>query len=140
MHAKGQDIVATANSLLGVKYRHQGRNLAGLDCVGVPIYIGAALGIKEWDTTSYSSRPNIKEFLRLIRDTGSTEVPLAQMANGDMLQMNYHGWPVHVGIYEKDEKGNEYIIHAFARHRCVTRDPLTVEQKAKIKSVWRFPE
>lgn len=140
MHARSDNIIAAANELVGVRYRHQGRTLHGIDCVGVPIYIAAKLGIKEWDTTAYGPRPNVREFDRLIMDTGAKLLPFAEMSSGDMLRMNYQGWPVHIGIYEVDSKGQEWIIHAYASHKMVTRDSLTDHMKQFIQSVWRFPE
>lgn len=140
MHKKANEIVLLANSLVGVRYCHQGRTLNGFDCVGVPIYIAAMLGIPFADVKAYSRRPVIPQFNKWVRDTGSTVIGFKDRAHGDMLRMNYDGWPVHVGILEIDRMGRGWIIHAYAQHRKVSRDPLTQTQLKNISGVLRFPE
>jgi len=108
--------------------------------VGVPIYIARELGIKTWDTVSYSQRPNVPEFMRLLRDSGSTLVPFKEVAHGDMLRMMSSRQPVHIGIYEMTPSGQAYVIHAFQPFKKVVRSPLTPQEWQKIQSVWRFPD
>lgn len=140
MHKKANDIVYAATGLVGVPYRHQGRNQAGLDCAGVMIVVSHMLGLTDRDTTSYSRRPNVKEFTAFMIEVGCKQLPMAQLAHGDILRINTAGWPVHLGVYEIDDRGEEWYIHAFARHKKVTRDPLTADVKRSINSVWRFPD
>lgn len=140
MHSKANDIVLIAQGLVGVRYRHQGRNEAGLDCAGLIIVVAHLLGLTDKDTTSYSRRPNAPEFTAFMLETGCTQLPYGKHENGDILRMNTAGWPVHIAIYEIDERGQEWYIHAFLPHKKVTRDPLTKAVKDAISSVWRFPE
>jgi hypothetical protein len=99
------------------------------------------MGISEWDTTNYGPRPALHEFNRLIRMTGVTKVPFAQMAHGDMIQVSWERTdPVHVGILEVDDRGQEWLIHAFKMHRKVTRDPVTQKMRDGFVTVWRFPD
>jgi len=141
MHHLANEIVASAHTLIGVRFLHHGRDMRGIDCVGVPIYIAKDVGIKEWDTIDYGPRPNMNEFERLIRATGSKPVRYLDVAHGDMLRMMSAGrFPVHIGIYEKMPNGQEYVIHAFAPFKKVVRSPLTPVEWKKVHSVWRFPE
>jgi cell wall-associated NlpC family hydrolase len=140
VHKKANDIVYVANGLVGVRYRKQGRNQFGLDCAGLVIVIAHLLDITDKDTTAYSDRPNVQEFTKFMLDTGCRQLPYGRHEHGDILRLNSQGWPVHLGVYEIDERGDEWYIHAYAPHRKVTRDPLTPEVKKKISSVWRFPE
>lgn len=140
MHTKANELVETAKSLVGTRYRHQGRNEAGLDCAGLMIVTGQRCGLSNFDTTSYSNRPNAVEFTREMMRAECKQIPLAELSHGDLLRINTAGWPVHIAIYEVDEQGQEWYIHAFLSHRKVTRDPLTDMVKKSISSVWRFPE
>ncbi len=140
MHKQANDIVYVANGLVGVPYRHQGRNSAGLDCAGLVIVIAHLLDITDKDTKAYSRRPNAAEFTRFMLETGCKQLPYGRHEHSDILRLNSQGWPVHLGVYEIDERGNEWYIHAYALHRKVTRDPLTADIKRSINSVWRFPE
>ncbi len=140
MHTRSDEIVACAHTLIGVRFLHRGRDLRGIDCVGVPIYIAKELGIKEWDALSYSNRPNTPEFVKLLRESGATPVPFLEVAHGDMLRMLSFRFPVHVGIYEIMPNGAEYVIHAYEPFKKVVRSRLTPKEWEKVHSVWRFPE
>jgi len=139
MHSRANDIVYAANGLVDVPYRHQGRNSAGLDCAGVVIVTAQLLGLTDKDTKAYSRRPNVAEFTTFMLDTGCKQLPYGAQEHGDILRLNSEGWPVHIGVYEIDDQGEEWYIHALARHKKVTRDPLTDDIKRSINSVWRFP-
>lgn len=140
MHAKANDIVYVANALVGVRYRKQGRNDVGLDCAGLVIVTAHMLDLTDKDTTAYSDRPNVPEFTAFMLATGCRQRPYKDLEHGDIIRLNSAGWPVHLGIYEIDDRGKAWYIHAYAPHRMVTRDPITPEVVAKISSVWRFPE
>ena len=140
MHAKANDIVTVANGLVGVRYRHQGRTQNGLDCAGYIIIVAQLNNISKFDTTNYSNRPNATEFTREMIRAGCTQLPLAKLEHGDLLRLNTEGWPVHIAIYEIDDKGREWYLHAYLPHKKVSRDPVTADIRARISSVWRFPE
>ena len=140
MHDRANEIVDTANSLVGVRYRNQGRSRVGLDCAGLVIYVAKLCGISNFDTTSYSTRPDAHEFTMAMVRAKCTQIPYTKLRHGDMLRLNSEGWPVHIGIYEVDENQREWYIHAYLPHKKVSRDPVTLEVRAKISSTWRFPE
>lgn len=140
-HAKADDIVTVANELVGTKYRHQGRSVGGIDCVGVPIYIAHRLGLSSWDTKDYSPRPALREFNRLIIKTGATRIPMTELSHGDMVQISWEGTaPVHVGIIEVDERSRMWLIHAFLLHRKVSRDAVSPKLEQSFVAAWRLPE
>ena len=140
MHHRANEIVECAHTLIGVRFKHQGRALRGIDCVGVPIYIAKTLGIREWNSIAYPTRPNMEMFERLIRESGATKVPFKEMAHGDMLRMLSYRYPVHIGIYEVMPDGKKWVIHAYQPFKKVVRSPLNDTLLAKVHSVWRFPE
>ena len=141
MHAKADDIVRVANTLVGMKYRHQGRGQGSIDCVGVPIYIAHELGLSTWDTTDYGPRPVLHKFNKLIVKTGATRIPMKDLTHGDMVQISWEGAaPVHVGIIEIDERGQTWVIHAFMLHRQVTREQVDAKMQRSFVAAWRLPE
>lgn len=140
MHHRANEIVECARTLIGVEFKHQGRDQRGIDCVGVPIYIANTLSIKSWNTIAYPARPNMVLFEKLIRESGAKKVPFKDKAHGDMLRMLSYRYPVHIGIYEVDPKGHEYVIHAYQPFKKVLRTRLTKEEWRKVQEVWRFPE
>lgn len=140
MHHRANEIVECAKTLIGVRFKHQGRDLRGIDCVGVPIYIAKVLDIKAWNTIAYPARPNMALFEKLIRESGAKRVPFKDKAHGDMLRMLSYRYPVHIGIYEVDERDHEFVIHAFQPVGKVLRTPLNENEWKKVQEVWRFPE
>ncbi len=140
MHLKADDIVRTAKEFIDVPFRHQGRNEMGLDCAGLIIVVARLNGITSFDTASYSRRPNATEFTQGLIDAGCKQLPYGEQVHGDILRFNTGGQPVHMGIYEVDEAGREWCIHAFLPHKKVTRDLLVKPRTDLINSVWRFPE
>lgn len=140
MHDKANDIVAIAKGLVGVRYRHQGRNQFGLDCAGLVIMIAHLLDLTDKDTTAYSRRPNATEFTAFMIEAGCIQLPVAQLAHGDIVRLNTSGWPVHLGVYEIDHRGRGWYTHAFLPYKKVTRAPFTDVVRRNLSSVWRFPE
>jgi len=140
MHTKANDIIEVAKGLVGVRYRKQGRNSVGLDCLGLVIVVAHLNEISDFDTTAYSSRPNVKEFTEGLLKTGCIQIPYSEIAHGDMFRISMGGWPVHIALYEVDEQQQEWYIHASLDLKQVVRTPLTKEVKASISSVWRYPE
>jgi len=139
MHVKSKEIVAIAKGLVGVRYRHQGRNQAGLDCAGLVIVIAHMLDLTDKDTTAYSRRPNATEFTAFMLEAGCTQLRNDGLEHGDIVRLNTSGWPVHLGVYEIDDRGQEWYTHAFLPHKKVTRDLFTDVVKRTMSSVWRFP-
>lgn len=140
MHAKANDIIRVANEFVGVPYRHQGRNKMGLDCAGLIIVVGDRLGfMKEDGPRGYPRRPDTKKFTAAMLDAGLKQRSDPR-EHGDILRINTQGWPVHLGIYEKDARGREWLIHAYQPHKRVTRDPLTSAVILSISSVWRYSD
>lgn len=139
-HPRAVEIVEAARSLVGVPYRHQGRDRdSGIDCAGVPVVIAREVGISGFDTTRYSRRPKPREMDRAMAEAGCRKIPMKDMAPGDILRLAMPTWPVHCAILDEDGKG-QWIIHAWLSARKVVRESLGPERRADIRSVWRFPE
>lgn len=141
MHARGNEIVARAKEYDGVRWRHQGRSMeTGVDCAGLLACVGKDLGITNFDSLQYSRRPNPRRFKQILLQAGCIPINAGQVANGDILRLAESKHPVHVGIYEKDERGQEWIIHSWAITRKVVREALTETRRRQIAEVMRYPE
>lgn len=140
MHDKADLIINNANAFVGTRYRKQGRSENGLDCAGLIIVTAKYSGISNFDTTRYSDRPNAEEFVKSMRAAKCQRLRRDQLANGDILRLNTEGWPVHIAIFEVDEHGREWYIHAYLPHRKVTRDPMSDDVWSRVEDVWRFPK
>ena len=143
MHDKANDIISIANAFVGIPYMHQGRSRAGLDCAGLIIVAGQmanVMGPEPENTKAYPRRPNASKFAAAMIAAGLVERPYGSQEHGDILRINTGGWPVHLGLYEIDARGQEWYIHAYLPHKKVTRDPLTPGVKRTISSVWRYSE
>lgn len=141
MHARGHDIVARAKEYVGVRWRHQGRSMdTGVDCAGLLVCVGHDLDLTNFDTARYSRRPNAREFKQAMLRAGCLPINAGLVANGDILRIAESKHPVHVGIYEKDEQGQEWFIHSWAVTRKVVREALTITRRNQIAEVMRYPE
>ncbi len=145
MHTKATEIIAAGMSYVGVPYREQGRNMAGLDCAGVIVCAGVDSGAFAHDAANsiaknYSRRPNVEEFTKSMIQSGCVRLPFNGREHGDILRIAYNNWPVHVGLYEVDGHGKEWIIHAYLPLKKVVRERLSQQIEGLISTVWRYPE
>jgi cell wall-associated NlpC family hydrolase len=106
------DIVATARSYLGVRWHHQGRNRAGLDCIGLVIVVAKDLGLSDYDIDGYGRVPDGKS----LRATMCEQMDLLKRdpLPGDVLLFAFQRNPLHTAIVT-----DTGMIHAFANARKV---------------------
>lgn len=92
-------VLEAARSYLGVKYRHQGRVRAGVDCLGLVVLAAKDTGRETPDRVDYSYQPD-GHLLRGTLQEHLIEVPIEERAPGDVLLFWFaqRGYPQHVGI------------------------------------------
>ena len=135
------DIVAAAESWLGVKWQHQGRTRHGIDCIGLPAVVALELGIvRDLPRADYPRRPD-GTLVRRLRDASAlTEIRVADAAPGDIAVFSRAGAAYHCGIL-CELHGQPAVIHAYASARRVVRE--TVADAATSVGTWthafRFP-
>ena len=114
MHRAGDVIVARARSLIGVRFRPQGRSRAsGLDCVGLVAEAVAAAKVPR----DYALRGSSPERLAAgLAAAGLRPVDAAQA--GDVLAMAAGPGQLHLGIFSGDG-----LIHGDAGLRQVVERP-----------------
>lgn len=112
------EIVEAARSYLGVRWVHEGRSRAGMDCIGLVCRVGTDLGVEYEDMKGYDRVPNGQVFVNHVKKylTPNRSGLILPGSVGLIRQSRY---PCHAGIFsEKD--GETYFIHAFLpRHKVV---------------------
>jgi cell wall-associated NlpC family hydrolase len=132
----GADVVAAARQYLGTRWHHQGRNTAGLDCIGLVIVVAHDLGLSEYDICGYSRVPDG----RTLRAT--MERQLLQVSRdpqpGDILLFTFARVPLHTAIVTDTPSGLG-MIHAYANVRKVVEHRLDDLWRSRIAGVYTYP-
>lgn len=148
---KQQEYVENLRTWQGVRFRHQGRNRSGVDCVGLVIMaafeIGIATGAEK--VSGYKRLPNGRDFdywcgkfcekrpyNRLQRLGGQLEV-------GDLISfwIDVEGIPRHIAVYTGLDKHNRpCIIHSYAKEgRGVVEMPIDPTYWVRrVDNIYRF--
>lgn len=143
-----EEIVAAAHALLGIRYRHQGRNRHGLDCIGVPGLIGLERGYQsamDWladeACKGYGKEPDPD---MLIPACERHLVNIEDAEIGDIYLMQWEARPRHFGVITHLDP--PYIVHAYAPARKVCEIGIRGEWRdgvpwtSLIHSKWRYRE
>lgn len=138
---------------IGVRFLHQGRSRAGIDCVGLLSCAASDLGYANEVHASlrdYQRAPDSNMFKERIIDflaplPYNRLQPLRkQILPGDVIAfwIDRRGLPRHVAVYTGlNAKGDDCMIHAYAMTpKCVIEQPIEYGFWMKrIDSVWRVP-
>jgi cell wall-associated NlpC family hydrolase len=134
--------LVTANNGAAVPFRHQGRTLRGMDCIGALVWAVRAAGLEVDDRTDYGHMPSASRKLAqsLTEHFGEPVLRRAKPEDlqvGDLLAM---AWGVagdaHVGIVG-DHKHGVSIIHSHANAKFVVEQRIDALIAARITGVWR---
>jgi hypothetical protein len=137
----GADIVTAARAWLGVRYRHQGRDREGVDCIGLPVCVRADLGLAPMDSSlDYAPLSEGTEMLDYCR-AHMQEVDRTAIAPGDIL-VHMDGAMRHMAIVSDyaPDADSLAIIHAWLPNRRVVECRLDGEFMARVRGCFRFPE
>lgn len=135
---KGSEVVAAARRWLNVRYRHQGRNRDGVDCIGLPVCVRQDLDLRPMDAGAYARRTTDSEMLEFCR-RNMREVSRANLQPGDIL-VQMHGVVRHMAIVADYPFGGLSIIHAWLPNRKVAECRLEDEFMRDVRGCFRFPE
>lgn len=125
-------IIEEARKLLGVPFKHQGRNeKCGVDCVGIAVIIAKKLGLKIEDNTSYGVWPNNYQLINEIKKAGLKKVENPKP--GDILIFKIKKYPQHLAIMT--DKG---ILHAHQAVGKVVEHTFTDKWKKRLVGVYRL--
>jgi len=125
-------VVCAARHYLGVRWHHQGRSTAGVDCLGLIVCTARDLGIDEarHDLKAYARLPSngvMERRLSCYLSPGNCDV-------GDILLFRFSGEPQHLGIV------TDYgMIHAFIQAHKVVEHRLDEVWRSRIVRSFSFP-
>src|SRR6056297_1602809 len=129
-------IVAEARDWLGTPWRHQGRSIRGLDCVGLVVVVARTLRLSDYDHTAYGRHAqgqNLVDHFRAQMDG----VVLTDSRPGDVLVFADQAYPCHCGFLT-ERFGRPHLLHAHATRRRVIEEPHAGEWPRKVKFAFRF--
>lgn len=134
-------VVAEARSWLGVPFRHQGRNRAGIDCAGLVQIVGEILGLSPVgvDPRNYGRLPErnlLTETVRKLADEKRWE----DWKPGDFVIAKDLDvlWPMHMAILFEYPGGGPAIVHSYARAGKVVESRLPDEWYSKITATFQY--
>lgn len=126
------DVIAEARQWLGVRWHHQGRSRAGVDCVGLAIKVAHALGLSSFDVIDYSRQPD-PVMMRALLAEHMDAIPVAGALPGDLVLMRFEIAPQHVAFLS-----DIGIIHAYAQARKVVEHRLDSQWQSRIVGAYRY--
>lgn len=128
-----------ARGLLGVPFRHQGRNPAiGIDCIGLIVVAGlrAGLAFPAFDSTAYSEDPALGLLEAHLSAALGTPVAKDSLQAGDIVSIDYKGETRHVGIVAEHPHGLS-LIHTNMAVGEVTEARINEKWLRRIVGVYR---
>lgn len=116
---KRVDISSYAHELLGVPFKHQGRNPAvGIDCAGLVSIALTRAGVPHSDVKGYGRNPDgVTLKKHLAAQTNMREIGFPEA--GCIILFRIKHDPQHVAVWD-----GELLIHAYSTAGCVTTNPL----------------
>lgn len=132
------DVVTAARSYIGVRWHHQGRSRAGLDCAGLVVCVAHDLGLSDFDTRDYGRLP-AGDAMRKVMRTHCTELPADALAPGVVALMRFDAEPQHLAIVADYLYGGHSIAHALMQSRRVVEHRLDDLWRGRIVSLYALP-
>lgn len=131
-------VIEVARACKGVRWRHQGRNLRGLDCAGLLVYALKAIGREPVDSIGYPRHPYRNMLEKTVQRNFGEPLPTStSLQPGDVVVMQCCKDGLnHVGIIAEHD-GYLTMIHAHAPDRKVIETRLDDVWRGKIVEVYR---
>lgn len=129
-------ILPAARAVLETPFRHQGRDVRGLDCAGLIVHCADACGLTYFDQNDYPRQPgNGRLEAALEMQPCLVRIPVATAQAGDVLLIKFKGDPQHLAIH-----AGETMIHAWETVGKVCEHGLNEWRSGKIVAAYRFVE
>ena len=131
-----QMVVSAARGWLNTRWRHQGRTREGIDCIGLPVVVCKALGLSNYDVTTYGREPDSAAFLPHFVAGGGVRVNPKDQKDGDVAVFHQRGYPCHCGILAT-WRGQRSVIHSSMKERRVVEE--VIQPNTPFVAVFRLP-
>lgn len=134
-----EQVIACARSYLGVRWQHQGRSRAGIDCLGLLICVAHDLALTEFDVTGYGVHPNgdLSAGLHaqcIVQPAGTLPAP------GLVAEMRFGSEPQHVALVVPYFAGGMGLLHALSQYpRKVVEHRLDDTWRSRIVRLYALP-
>lgn len=127
--------VAEVRSWIGTPYQHQGRiKGVAVDCGGLVVGAGQALGLTEFDMQGYGRYPDGS--LQPLCEEHLQRVMLHEVGLGDVVLFQWEARPSHLGIVT----GPDLIVtHAYIMARKVVEHRLDAQWLSAVAGFYHFP-
>ena len=110
-------LIAEARKLKGVSWKHQGRSVAGVDCIGLMVLAASNLGLDLFgvcglrDRRNYARKPDPAMFALIEKHC----TPTTELVPGSLLLFRFYAepHPRHLGLLSDSST----VIHAEAKTR-----------------------
>jgi len=132
-------VVIAARALLGVPWRHLGRDARGVDCLGLCILAYRAAGFVVPDPPPYRREPQGQALTDGLRALGAVQVRQGEEREGDVLLFRVGLYAGHVGIRSTHPAlGVPACIHAYLPRRKVVEEPFALELRPHYVAAYRM--
>lgn len=134
MSIKGDMIAAAADAMVGVPFKHQGRNPhAGVDCAGLVLCSVWSAGCELPDCIGYGPQPQAHVLLAELQQR-ARRIHRDDAEPGDILLFQYRvEMPMHFAVL----LANNYVVHAHGQTGKVIKHRLTAARAERLHSIWR---
>lgn len=138
------DIIQSARKYMDVPFIEQGRDMRGLDCIGLIILVAKEFKITDLDFLGYGDNP---EHYHLEEELDKYLIRLpddAEKKPADIMLMRFKSQPQHVALVSRVHKKGMFILHArrdhgvsehLFDHRMITQTGCTVVATYRIPGI-----
>lgn len=121
MNVTRAQFIAEARTYLGCPWRHQGRTVSGIDCVGLIVAPLITLGILSEldDVRDYKRDPEGRRLVDMLHRFARRLPNARQSQAGDILALKFTTEPQHLVIVTRTTPHGPHILHAAGEGRTV---------------------
>lgn len=132
------DVAATARAYLGVRFVHQGRSRAGMDCAGLVVRVAQDLGLSEFDWRGYGRLPEADRMREVMQSQCVELKPGTAPSLGLVALMRFEAEPQHLAIVVDHPHGLG-VVHALMAERKVAEHRLDATWSQRIVALYELP-
>lgn len=130
--------IEAARSYVGVRWRHQGRSLRGVDCGGLVFLALRDAGRDPVDSQAYGRSPYRGSLESVLQANFGEPLPKDMLRAGDVPLFRFNNdKPSHVAVVANHPQGGFSMIHAFAQMRKVVEHRIDEEWFGNMVEVYR---
>jgi cell wall-associated NlpC family hydrolase len=132
-----QQMVTAVRRLVGVPFKHRGRDERGIDCIGLVRHGLLAVGREVGDYRLYGRdpEPDGQRLRGVLQDHFGD--PVTDMRVGDVVLMRWHFLPNHMAVVGDYLYGGLSLIHALRHEGAVKEHRLAGPWPDRIVEVYR---